>query len=89
MKKNINKFLNECENCKEVVISDNYINDIKFKVIYIIEMVDIRKFNYEIKPYINKDNIEMLDKIYLGLCLRISDISQNNLEYLLYNGKIL
>lgn len=89
MEKSINEFLNECEDCKEVVISNNYVNDINYKIIYIIEMVDIRKFNYEIKPYINKDNINILDKIYLGLCIRVSDISKSNLEYLLYNGKIL
>lgn len=85
----INIFFNNCMQNENVVISDVYYNNIKYKIVYVIEMVDIRKFNYEIKPTININNINNLENELLGLCNRTIDISNNNLEYLLYSGKIL
>ena len=82
-------FFNNCAKNDDVVITDVYFNDVKYKLVYVIEMVDIRKFNYEIKPFINSDNINNLNSEFLGLCNIVTDISCDNLEYLLYSGKIL
>lgn len=82
-------FFNNCAKNDDVVITDVYFNDVKYKLVYVIEMVDIRKFNYEIKPFINSNNINNLNSELLGLCNIVTDISCDNLEYLLYSGKIL
>lgn len=89
MKKEIFDFIKENSNNKDVVIKNQIINNLEYKVMYVIELSDIRRFSYEIKPYITKENFMNLDQKMLGLCTRITDISLDNLDYLLYLGKIL
>ena len=62
MKKN-NIFFNNCMKNENVVISDVYYNNIKYKIVYVIEMVDIRKFNYEIKLPMTASIIQFEEEI--------------------------
>lgn len=89
MKKELLNFFKSCSNLPDISINDCSYNNLNYKIIYLIDMADIRRFNFEIKPFLNEANYQNLDYKYLGLCNRITDISNYNLEYLLYSGKIL
>ncbi len=89
MRKEIIEYINNCKKTEELCVNETIIDNISFKIVYLVDMVDIRKFNFEIKNKIDKNIINNLDRHFLGLCNKITDISVNNLDYLLYSGRIL
>lgn len=89
MNNSIEQFIHDNKQNQDVVHNIYNVNDVSYNIMYVIELVDIRRFNYEIKPFITNDNYRNLKEKFLGLCNVITDISQSNLEYLLYIGKIL
>ncbi len=89
MKKIINDFIEFSKDSTNITISSVNYNDISYKIIYMQQFVDIRRFNFEVKPSISKTNYQSLSNEFVGLCENIKEFTQNNLEYLLYSGKIL
>lgn len=89
MVKQVNDFLKQISDNPDICINESQINNVNFVIIYMIEMVDIKKFDLLVKPKINLHTYQHLEKAFLGLCKNLSDLSFNNLEYLLYSGKIV
>lgn len=89
MNSSIKDFISECALEDDLTIADLTIEDLNFKVCYMNQLADIKRFNYEIRPYINKDNFKDLTTVMGGVCKNITDLSIGNLEYLLYSGNLL
>lgn len=89
MQQIINDFFKICKLQDDVVVNETTINGVTFNIVYMSQLVDIKKFNFEIKPSINSTNYKELSKQFLGICNPITDISEKNLDFLLYSGKVL
>lgn len=89
MQQIINDFFKICKLQDDVVVNETTINGVTFNIVYMSQLVDIKKFNFEIKPSINSFNYKELSKQFLGICNPITDISEKNLDFLLYSGKVL
>ena len=89
MQQIINDFFKTCKLQDDVVVNETTINGVTFNIVYMSQLVDIKKFNFEIKPSINSTNYKELSKQFLGICNPITDISEKNLDFLLYSGKVL
>lgn len=88
----IDDFIDKCKQNDDLIVTNYEISNSNLSniiIVYMIDMVDIKKFNFEIKPYLNEDTINNIDKKFLGIGKNISDISFNNLDLLLYSGNIL
>lgn len=89
MNKNIETFINTIKINDDICIANASIHQLEYTIIYMVELVDIKKFDLQIKPLITKESFNHLSDLFGGLCKNISDISTTNLEFLLYSGKIL
>lgn len=85
----INNFIKDCTFQDDVVVNNYSKDGLNFTIIYMIQLADIKRFNFEIKDHINIDNKYNLSDQFLGICQTITDVSINNLELLLYSGKII
>ena len=89
MNKNIETFINTIKINDDICIANASIHQLEYTIIYMVELVDIKKFDLQVKPLITKESFNHLSDLFGGLCKNISDISTTNLEFLLYSGKIL
>ena len=89
MASSIVDFIEKASQNEGICVNQGFFNNLNFTIVYMIDSVDIKKFDYQVKPYLNQDNVKKLEKLFLGMAKRISDISISNLEYLLYSSKIL
>ena len=80
MQQIINDFFKICKLQDDVVVNETTINGVTFNIVYMSQLVDIKKFNFEIKPSINSTNYKELSKQFLGICNPITDISEKNLD---------
>ena len=53
MQQIINDFFKICKLQDDVVVNETTINGVTFNIVYMSQLVDIKKFNFEIKPSIN------------------------------------
>ena len=56
MQQIINDFFKICKLQDDVVVNETTINGVTFNIVYMSQLVDIKKFNFEIKPSINSTN---------------------------------
>ena len=89
MNKNIETFINAIKINDDICIAYSSVNQLEYTIIYMVELVDIKNFDLQVKPLITKESFNHLSDLFGGLCKNISDISTTNLEFLLYSGKIL
>ncbi len=89
MLETIKNFLKEASLEDDITVANIKNNDVNFTICYMHQLADIKRFNFEIRPYIQKENIGELETTFGGICQNITDVSVSNLEYLLYNGNIL
>lgn len=89
MLKSIDEFLKDTALEDDVTIANIKLNQISYKICYMHQLADIKKYNFEVRPYINEENYQNLATIFGGIIKPITDLSKSNLEYLLYSGNIL
>ena len=89
MSKSIDEFLKDTALEDDVTIANIKLNQISYKICYMHQLADIKKYNFEVRPYINEENYQNLATIFGGIIKPITDLSKSNLEYLLYSGNIL
>ncbi len=85
----IESFIKKAESTDDICVANCRVQQLKYKIIYMIDYVDIKNFDLQVKPLINLENLDHLQFLFNGLCKKITDITQSNLEFLLYSGKIL
>jgi bacillus/clostridium gerA spore germination protein len=89
MSESIDEFLKDTALEDDVTIANIKLNQISYKICYMHQLADIKKYNFEVRPYINEENYQNLATIFGGIIKPITDLSKSNLEYLLYSGNIL
>ncbi len=89
MHKQIEQFLKDARMEDDITIASINGDNLVYQICYMNQMADAKKFNFEIRPFINTLNFQKLNETFGGICNIITDVSKNNLEYLLYSGNIL
>lgn len=85
----LSEYITICAKNDDLKIANHQIEDTTLTIIYMIEMTDIKKFNYEVKPYLTINALDNINNNFLGIGKIVSDYSYDNLDNLLYTGNIL
>lgn len=89
MLQSIDEFLKNAALEDDITVATIKLNNLSYTICYMQQLVDIKKFNFEIRPSIQIENYQDLSTTFGGIMKHITDLSQSNLEYLLYSGNIL
>lgn len=74
---------------KDVIISKLNIEDLELICIYTNNLSNTDEFTSHYTPLFNKNNIDKLDNIFIGICKKIDISNYKDIEELIFNGKIL
>lgn len=89
MNNSVKEFIRECSLEDDLTVANLKVDELAYQICYMNQLTDIKRFNYEIRPYINQENFKELPITMGGICNHITDLSIENLEYLLYSGNLL
>ena len=81
----VNYFINS----KDVKIAKITIDNYELNCIYVNNLANTDEFNSHFTPIFNKDNLDVLDNIFPGICKKIDITDFLTIEEQIFNGKIL